>query len=97
MNNRIVRASLKDIKSQAFITGMLCLFSELIIKGIFAPEPKKIITDRDVAAEVYKVETAGGPTAVFVTTKKLSRINLIPALSCLSIAALCKIVLRKIK
>jgi hypothetical protein len=97
MNNKIVRASLKDIKSQAFVTGILCLFSELIIKGIFAPAPKKIITDRGLAAEVYKAETADGPAAVFITTKKLSRINLIPALSCLSVAVFCKVILRKIK
>lgn len=95
MNRRIVRESINDIKEQALITGVLCLVSELIIKG-FAPKPRKVVTNK-AELEVYKAKLPDGPTAVFVTTKKLSRSSLFPAVSCLSIAVLCSIILRKMK
>ena len=91
---KTMQDSLKDIKEQALNAAIVSLIAELVIKGLFVPKRTKIVVDSDIPAELYTLRTSDGPKAVYVTSKKIKRFNLAPAVTCLAVAGVCHYLLK---
>lgn len=95
ISDKKVKEMLCNIRCQAVKCAAVSLVSEMLYKTLIAPRSSKVIVDKNVPAEIVAIGSNDGPTAVYVTTKKRRRINIVPAVACITVAGICHYLLTK--
>ncbi len=89
ISEKKAKEMLCTIRCQAVKCAAVSIVSEVLYKTLIAPRSSKVIVDKDVPTEIVAIGSKDGPAAVYVTTKKRRRINIVPAVACITVAGIC--------
>ena len=68
---RIMRSSLENITSAALASAVICMLSEIAMKGVLAAHSREITLDGDLPAQILTLGGKDNPGTVYISSHRI--------------------------